>query len=310
MAVIEPGTLNLLAAAKPINNWNDDRLGAGWNLKYQPAAPLYRFGHPLDPATTRRLRTSRAQWLFANGMRVRRAACKDSSNPSANLGGALFKRHKPDETLAGSGATPPPGVASNPTDAKDAAAAAVNHAPTLAAPSAAGDTGLGVPSFRPAPSRDSQSMSRPPLSAAGLAAAPAGGMRPGLAPARPSSREAGERRTLVVGRGIRVQGTVQDAERLIVEGTVEATMIHATELSIVPGGVFKGEVEVEEAEIAGTIDGTLTAHGALVVRSTGQLQGAARCRRLQVEDGGQISGRLEMLTDNTKSDRPRSEAAE
>lgn len=224
----------------------------------------------------------------------------------------MFKRHKPDETLTGSGATPPAGLASNPTGAKDATAEAVTHAPTLAAPSAAGDTGLGVPSFRPAPSRESQLMSRPPLSppGAGLATPPTSGVRPGFAPARPSSRDAGESRTLVVGRGIRVQGTVQDAERLVVEGTVEATMIHATELSIVPGGVFKGEVEVEEAEIAGTIDGTLTARGALIVRSTGQLQGAARCRRLQVEDGGQITGRMEMLTDNTKSDRARPEAAE
>jgi cytoskeletal protein CcmA (bactofilin family) len=223
----------------------------------------------------------------------------------------LFKRHKPDETLTGSGATTPAGLASNPATA-DAAAEAVNRAPTSATPSAAEDTGLGVPMFRPAPSRESQSMSRPPLSpaAAGLAAPPASGTRPGLAPARPLSRETGERRTLVVGRGIRVQGTVQDAERLVVEGTVEATMIQAVELSIVPGGVFRGEVEVEEAEIAGTIDGTLTARGALVVRSTGQVQGAARCRRLQVEDGGQITGRMEMLTDNTKSELPRPGAAE
>ena len=56
---------------------------------------------------------------------------------------------------------------------------------------------------------------------------------------------------------------MQDAERLVVEGTVEATMIHATELAIAPGGVFKGEVEVDEAEIAGTIDGTLTARHSL-----------------------------------------------
>ena len=155
-------------------------------------------------------------------------------------------------------------------------------------------------------------MSRPPLSpaAAGLAAPPASGTRPGLAPARPMPREPGERRTLVVGRGISVQGTVQDAERLVVEGTVEATMIHATELSIAPGGVFKGEVEVEEAEIAGTIDGTLTARGALVVRSTGRVLGTARCRRLQVEDGGQITGRMEMLTEGAKSDLPRPAVAE
>lgn len=109
----------------------------------------------------------------------------------------------------------------------------------------------------------------------------------------------GARRTLVVGRGISVQGTVQDAERLVVEGTVEANMINGlVELSITHGGMFKGEVEVEEAEVAGTIDGTLVARQSLIVRASGRVLGTARCRRLQVEDGGQITGRIEMLNDS------------
>ena len=121
---------------------------------------------------------------------------------------------------------------------------------------------------------------------------------PGMGvPNRPAPQA--ERRMLVVGRGISVQGTVTDAERLVVEGTVEATMIHATELSIALGGVFRGEVEVEDAEIAGTIDGTLIARGSMTVRATGKVLGTARCRRLQVEDGGQITGRIEMITTDT-----------
>lgn len=153
-------------------------------------------------------------------------------------------------------------------------------------------------------------MSRPPFPTApanpAVTIPPGGVQRPGMPGPRPSgAREPGERRTLVVGRGISVQGTVQDAERLVVEGTVEASMIHATELSIAPGGVFKGEVEVEDAEIAGTIDGTLTARSALIVRASGKVMGKARCRRLQVEDGGQLNGQIEMLTDGTRSEPSR-----
>ena len=142
-------------------------------------------------------------------------------------------------------------------------------------------------------------MSRPPLSSASpMPTAQLGGART----AGNVARAPAERRTLVVGRGISLQGTVQDAERLVVEGTVEASMIHATELAIAHGGVFKGEVEVEDAEIAGTIDGTLTVRGSLIVRSTGRVLGTARCRRLQVEDGGQITGQIEMITDQPKTD--------
>jgi cytoskeletal protein CcmA (bactofilin family) len=155
-------------------------------------------------------------------------------------------------------------------------------------------------------------MSRPPFSPSGTnPVAPATSTRSGLTVSRPAARDPAERRTLVVGRGISVQGTVQDAERLVVEGTVEATMIHATELAIAPGGMFKGEVEVEDAEIAGTIDGTLTVRGSLVLRGSGRVMGTARCRRLQVEDGGQITGRMEMITDQspaTEISLPRQDA--
>ncbi|MDE1897001.1 MAG: polymer-forming cytoskeletal protein [Rhodospirillales bacterium] len=144
-------------------------------------------------------------------------------------------------------------------------------------------------------------MARSPFAPPPAPATPSNPLAPAAAP-RPlmpntTTREAPERRTLVVGRGISVQGTVQDAERLVVEGTVEATMINANELSIAPGGIFKGEVEVDDAEVAGTIDGTLVARATLVVRNTGRVLGTARCRRLQVEDGGQITGRIEMLSE-------------
>ncbi len=178
------------------------------------------------------------------------------------------------------------------------------------------DPGIGVPPFRPAPSKETP-MSRTPLTPPPTTMPPAGGqgaLAGGLAAGamtRPAGRlgreDSGERRTLVVGRGISVQGTVQDAERLVVEGTVEASMIHATELAIAPGGVFKGEVEVEDAEIAGTIDGTLTARGSLIIRASGRVLGTARCRRLQVEDGGQITGRIEMLGDTVRPEIPRGE---
>jgi hypothetical protein len=115
----------------------------------------------------------------------------------------------------------------------------------------------------------------------------------------------------VVGKGISVQGSVQDAERLVVEGTVIAEMLHATEVSIAFGGVFKGDMLVQEAEVAGLMEGgTLTAETSLVIRSTGKVIGTARCRRLQVEDGGQISGKIEMITETSPSDLPSRPAAD
>ena len=224
----------------------------------------------------------------------------------------MFKRRKPEDAMSND-------LAATPSGQDGATEGPLGGHAMPDAPRAAGwpvDTGLGVPPYSPIPSKEAPVMGRTPFSApsAGVPTAPSAppnsmtGLvappRPNMAPDR--GREASERRTLVVGRGISVQGTVADAERLVVEGTVEASMIHATELSITQGGVFKGEIEVEDAEIAGVIDGTLTVRGNLIVRTTGKVLGTARCRRLQVEDGGQITGRIEMLTEGmTRVDGPR-----
>jgi cytoskeletal protein CcmA (bactofilin family) len=190
----------------------------------------------------------------------------------------VFKRRKPDEPQV---PEPPPLPTAQP------------------AASQPGDSGLGVPPYRPAPPKETQPMSRAPFPGS-PAVSPAAAGRAAAVPAR----QPAERRTLVVGRGISVQGVIQDAERLVVEGTVESTILQATELVVTVGGLFRGEVEVEDSEVAGTIDGTLTARGSLVVRATGKVLGTARCRRLQVEDGGQITGHIEMITEAPRAAEP------
>lgn len=168
------------------------------------------------------------------------------------------------------------------------------------------DPDLAMPPFRPAgvtpvstaPTPATGPMAPKPNSppaSAGMArpAAPTAAAAP-RAGARP---ETADRRTLVVGKGISLQGTVTEAEKLIIEGTMESQLLQAQELVITHSGVFKGEVHVEDAEIAGVFDGTLTVNGSLTIRSTGRVLGVTRSRRLSVEDGGQLSGKMEMITE-------------
>ena len=191
---------------------------------------------------------------------------------------------------------------------KDEAAAPGGAAPAVpnTVPTAR-DPDLAVPPFRPTAATPANAPAAPVASGAAPkpGAAPAAPPRPGAppmagAPARgPSRTEAGERRTLVVGKGISLQGTVTEAEKLIIEGTMESQLLQAQELVISHSGVFKGEVQVEDAEIAGVFDGTLTVNGSLIIRATGRVIGVARSRRLSVEDGGQLSGKMEMITEAT-----------
>jgi cytoskeletal protein CcmA (bactofilin family) len=163
-------------------------------------------------------------------------------------------------------------------------------APTYRQTTTQGHPAMSTTAPKPTMPNTTPGMAAPPR--------PPGAPAVGL-PARPTGRaETNERRTLVVGRGISLQGTVADAERLVVEGNVESQMIQAAELHIAQSGVFKGEVQVEDADIAGIFDGTITARGSLTIRASGRVSGTVRCRKFSVEEGGQLSGRMEMLTDS------------
>ncbi|UMM09840.1 bactofilin family protein [Gluconobacter frateurii] len=214
----------------------------------------------------------------------------------------MFRRRKPEE------------------DAKPAETSQLAGQPIFPSrPDASSQTtpasGSGTASPQPNQQKDPASMGRTPFPAPPSpnnlpGATPATAPRPGAAGVPGAPRQTGpERRTLVVGRGISVQGSVQDAERLVVEGTVESSMIQAAEVVVAQGGVFRGAIEVEDAEVAGTIDGTLTVNGSLTIRGSGRLIGKAKCRRLQVEDGGQITGQLEMITDGVAPRAPIAEPA-
>ena len=148
------------------------------------------------------------------------------------------------------------------------------------------------PSTSPMP----QGLARPAMPGAPQSAnLQQGGVPQGMSAARPAAAPAADRRTLVVGHGIGLEGAIQHAELLVVEGTVKATL-EATELRIPQGGVLKGEVKVQDADISGLMDGKLTVNGTLIVRASGQITGEAKCRHLTVENGGQLSGNISMLT--------------
>jgi cytoskeletal protein CcmA (bactofilin family) len=205
---------------------------------------------------------------------------------------AIFGRKK-DEAVPSAGSQMPP-------SGRDTDAAAPSRSATMSNP----------PSSLPAgPKENIMSQSMKPAAAPAPNALAQRSMSPAAGvgvPARPqqTSPMTSDRRTLTVGKGISVQGTLTDCERLVVEGTFESDMLQAAELAIGPTGVFRGEVQVEDAEIGGLFDGTLTARGNLVIRATGKVNGIARCKRLTVEDGGQLTGRMEMLTEGAVPTAP------
>ncbi|AUN30750.1 bactofilin family protein [Niveispirillum cyanobacteriorum] len=104
-----------------------------------------------------------------------------------------------------------------------------------------------------------------------------------------------EMRKLIVGRDISLSGEIAACDVLVVEGTVEAKLRDGHVVEITDTGLFKGSVEIDEADIGGRFEGDITVRGTLKVRSTGRITGNIRYGTLEVENGGQLSGTIQVL---------------
>ena len=114
----------------------------------------------------------------------------------------------------------------------------------------------------------------------------------GAATSSTGSSEQGSK--LIVGPNIKLKGVeINDCDTLVVEGRVEATM-DSRVIQIAQNGAFKGSAEIDLAEIHGEFDGSLTVRQKLVIYATGKVSGKIRYGKLVIEEGGQISGDVQV----------------
>ncbi len=145
----------------------------------------------------------------------------------------------------------------------------------------------------------------PPATATSPQPLPIQPVRPPESPRRPSeglgtpiiptpkARDT-EARRLIVGRDISLSGEITSCERLVVEGSVEANLNNCREIEIAETGLFKGSAAIDEAEIRGRFEGTLTVRKRLYIRASGRVTGTVRYGQLEIECGGQISGDVQV----------------
>ncbi len=106
----------------------------------------------------------------------------------------------------------------------------------------------------------------------------------------------GETKRLTVGRDIILSGEITSCDVLVVEGRVEATLSNSHAIEISSTGHFKGKAEIDEGDINGSFDGTLTVRNRLLVRSTGKVTGIVRYGQLEVERGGEVTGDVQLVS--------------
>lgn len=109
----------------------------------------------------------------------------------------------------------------------------------------------------------------------------------------PSSSSETMNQKLTVGRGINIKGTISDCDSIAVEGHLEATCV-SRDMQILECGTFRGDAEIETADISGCFEGNLTVTDRLLIRSSGYVSGVVRYCSIEIEAGGQIAGDIQV----------------
>ena len=103
---------------------------------------------------------------------------------------------------------------------------------------------------------------------------------------------------LIVGPDVKLKGAeILDCDTLVVEGRVEATM-DSRVIRIAENGSFSGKVSIDIAEIHGTFEGELTARSQLIIHSTGRVSGTIRYGKLVADEGGELCGDINVISEN------------
>lgn len=116
---------------------------------------------------------------------------------------------------------------------------------------------------------------------------------PAQAPAAPPLSS---RAVACISRGIRIKGEITGREDLFVDGEIEGR-IQVTEgiVTIGPNGRVQGNAEAREVAVRGFIDGDIAGSDCVHIWHTGKTNGDIRAKRIAIEDGAVVRGKLETL---------------
>ena len=117
------------------------------------------------------------------------------------------------------------------------------------------------------------------------APAPAGAGRAAAPPAAGLS---------IIGAGMTVQGDVETAGVVKVEGTIVGHVRARQQVLVAKGGQIDGDIDTAEAVIGGLVHGAVAAQQRVEIQAGATVQGDVTTRRIAVAEGAVLNGMVKM----------------
>lgn len=98
----------------------------------------------------------------------------------------------------------------------------------------------------------------------------------------------------VVGANVKLIGTLQDANDVIIHGRIEGEVISNQSISITETAYVKGPISGDLITVAGKVRGSITATGKLEILPTGKIFGSITTKDLSIKSGAIFVGKCTM----------------
>jgi cytoskeletal protein CcmA (bactofilin family) len=99
-----------------------------------------------------------------------------------------------------------------------------------------------------------------------------------------------------IGPSIRIKGNVTAQEPLTIAGHVDGSVdVSGHRLTVTEAARLTADVIAHTVVVAGTITGSITADGRIIVEQTAAIDGELSAPSVSVDDGAQLRGRCEIV---------------
>ena len=109
----------------------------------------------------------------------------------------------------------------------------------------------------------------------------------------------------IIGPGMRVVGDCETDGTIRIEGHVEGSVQTGKAVVVGKDGVVDGDIVTQDAVISGSVLGHIVAESRLEVQATARIQAEVRAKRMQLEEGAQLTGSVHVGEIEAANIRPR-----
>jgi len=113
----------------------------------------------------------------------------------------------------------------------------------------------------------------------------------------------GSNNTSLIGSGTIFSGDIEASGDLRIDGTVRGNILSKAKIVIGPSGRVEGDIEGAQADVMGTVTGSVKVLELLHLRADSVIEGNISARQLQVEPSARFNGQCHMQPEPEKAPR-------